>query len=470
MPVTPKLGIPYPVLADPADVPADTGELATQVDNVAGVAGGLATLDGTGKVPAAQLPPNPASIPPGIVDAKGDLIGASAADTPARVPAPTADGQTLVARSAQASGLAWEAPPGGIPGTIIDAKGDLIAGLAADTPGRVAPGVDGQILTVDSTQAAGVKWGAPPAGSGIPYSLFDALGDLLVGVADDVGIRMPRGADGEVLTVDSAAGVGLKWGPPPSGLPPTTGHEGDWLKVVAGAPAWVTATFVALAAYAAKGELLVASGPSAPVAIPVGANGQVLTADSAQASGVKWAAAAGGAPLVTALPGSPTDGQEVILVDSLTAPTYQWHLKYVAAKASNRWIFVGGAPALVIVAANEGTTNAAYSALATAGPSFVIGVAGDYEIAVGSKVQRTLGSQGTSEGYQGYDVGVTGAVDAAAGVGATGVNNASSVMQVSILRGVAANTALVAKYRSTNTNTSSFRDRWMRVTPIALGG
>jgi hypothetical protein len=45
--------------------------------------------------------------------------------------------------------------------TIVDAKGDLIAGTAADTVARVAVGTNGQVLVADSTQTAGVKWGSP---------------------------------------------------------------------------------------------------------------------------------------------------------------------------------------------------------------------------------------------------------------------------------------------------------------------
>ena len=44
----------------------------------------------------------------------------------------------------------------------------------------------------------------------------------------------------------------------------------------------------------AKGDLIVATGSGVVVAQPVGTNGQVLTADSTQADGVKWATAASG--------------------------------------------------------------------------------------------------------------------------------------------------------------------------------
>jgi hypothetical protein len=48
-----------------------------------------------------------------------------------------------------------------IPATVVDAKGDLIAATAADTVARVAVGTNNQVLTADSTQAAGLKWATP---------------------------------------------------------------------------------------------------------------------------------------------------------------------------------------------------------------------------------------------------------------------------------------------------------------------
>lgn len=59
-----------------------------------------------------------------------------------------------------------------IPKTLLDAKGDLVAASSADTPARVAVGSNGQVLVADSAQAAGVKWATPSSFLGIGSSVL----------------------------------------------------------------------------------------------------------------------------------------------------------------------------------------------------------------------------------------------------------------------------------------------------------
>jgi hypothetical protein len=45
-----------------------------------------------------------------------------------------------------------------IQNAIVDAKGDLITATAADTPARLAVGANGLVLTADSAESTGLKW------------------------------------------------------------------------------------------------------------------------------------------------------------------------------------------------------------------------------------------------------------------------------------------------------------------------
>ena len=50
-----------------------------------------------------------------------------------------------------------------ISNTVFDAKGDLIVATAADTPGKLTVGTNGYYLKADSSTATGLAWSAVDA-------------------------------------------------------------------------------------------------------------------------------------------------------------------------------------------------------------------------------------------------------------------------------------------------------------------
>ena len=73
-------------------------------------------------------------------------------------------GQVLAKNSNTDMDFIWSADASGIPATIFDAKGDLIVASAADTAARLAVGTNGHVLTANSGATNGVEWTAPAAG------------------------------------------------------------------------------------------------------------------------------------------------------------------------------------------------------------------------------------------------------------------------------------------------------------------
>lgn len=90
------------------------------------------------------------------IETLGDSIDASLVDLKGGT-----TGQVLAKASGTDMDFSWVAVD---PLTILDAKGDLITATAADTPARLAVGTNGHVLTADSTTSTGIKWAAPAGG------------------------------------------------------------------------------------------------------------------------------------------------------------------------------------------------------------------------------------------------------------------------------------------------------------------
>jgi len=77
----------------------------------------------------------------------------------------TSTTSSILAATPTAVKSAYDLANAAVAKSIVDAKGDLIAATAADTVSRLAVGTNGQVLTADSTAATGIKWAAA-AGDG----------------------------------------------------------------------------------------------------------------------------------------------------------------------------------------------------------------------------------------------------------------------------------------------------------------
>lgn len=98
-----------------------------------------------------------------------------------------------------------------VPKTIIDAKGDIIAGTAADTAARLAVGTNGQVLKANSATATGLEWGNDTAGMTNPMT---TTGDTIYSSSGSTPARLGIGTTGQVLTV---AGGLPSWATPSGG-------------------------------------------------------------------------------------------------------------------------------------------------------------------------------------------------------------------------------------------------------------
>lgn len=120
-------------------------------------------------------------------------------------------GQVLAKATNTDMDFAWVTDATGIPATIVDAKGDLIAATAADTVSRLAVGTNGQVLTADSTASTGIKWATPTSGMTNPMT---TTGDTIYSSSGSTPARLAIGTTGQVLTVSGGVPT---WATPSAG-------------------------------------------------------------------------------------------------------------------------------------------------------------------------------------------------------------------------------------------------------------
>ena len=149
------------------------------------------------------------------IEGLGDAIDASLLDLKGGT-----SGQVLAKASGTDMDFSWVTDATGIPATIFDAKGDIIAATAADTAARLAVGTNGQVLKANSATATGLEWAADSAGMTNPMT---TTGDTIYSSSGSTPARLGIGTTGQVLTV--ASGI-------PSWATPAAGGGGKVLQVV----------------------------------------------------------------------------------------------------------------------------------------------------------------------------------------------------------------------------------------------
>lgn len=115
-------------------------------------------------------------------------------------------GQVLSKASGTDLDFSWVAQDdsNAIQNAIVDAKGDIISATAADTPARLAVGANDTVLTADSTTATGLKWATPTA-AGKNWTLVNTGGTSLSG-SSTVTVSGISGADELFIYLNNGSG------------------------------------------------------------------------------------------------------------------------------------------------------------------------------------------------------------------------------------------------------------------------
>lgn len=311
----------------------------------------------------------------------------------------------------------WYTQPAAGSTSPLTTKGDVWTFSTVDA--RLGVGSNGQALTADSSTATGLKWAAV-GGSGTVTSVARSIsGAAFISVsgapvtAAGTLTDTWTGTLGDMLYASAAN----TW----SVLAGSTNTAMSYLVQTgtgpaSAAPVWRLLNPIDFSPLTAKGDLYTAVGSLAPTALPVGSNGQVLTADSSTATGLLWASVGAGTvtsvglslPAELSVSGSPVTTSGTLLAS--------W------ASQSANLIFAGPTSGLgtsptfrALVAADFGSNVVGFSSLAQGSARSVVGVTGNAAASVASiqgtanQVLRVNGA-GTALAFGAIDVSSTSAV------------------------------------------------------------
>lgn len=96
----------------------------------------------------------------------------------------TSSTSTTKAATPNSVKTAYDLANGAIAKSLVDAKGDLIVATADNTPARLAVGAtNGHLLTIDSSTSTGLKWAAAPASGALTLITSQSIGSGVSSVA-----------------------------------------------------------------------------------------------------------------------------------------------------------------------------------------------------------------------------------------------------------------------------------------------
>jgi len=228
---------------------------ASAAASVATIASYATTASNSAAAAATSATSAAASATAAATSATSAAASATAAATSASSASTSASSALTSANSAAVSAAsAAAAVTTAIQASIIDAKGDLIVGTAADTAGRLAVGTNGYILTADSAETTGIKWAAAPAGylaptigttvitSGVTVTTIDTVTLNNVTLTGTLTAGATSGTNGYLLTATTS---GVTWAAAPVSLPSQTGNTGKLLTTDGTTASWAGAAPIA---------------------------------------------------------------------------------------------------------------------------------------------------------------------------------------------------------------------------------